>query len=162
MIDRDHAVPIKDFPNYRVDMVGNVYNQEGHILKPEMTNNGYLRVSLSNDSVKHKRKSVHRLVAETFIPNPDNLSQVNHLNEDKTDNSVDNLEWCDPLHNLNHSGVIDKASVAKFTKVRRVNDGKIYDSVKEAANEMNLHHSNIVACCNGRRHTCGGVEWEYV
>ena len=106
--------------------------------------------------------SVHRLVAETYIPNPHNYPEVNHKNENKLDNNVNNLEWCSTLDNLNHSHVIEKASVAKFRKVKCVTTGKIYNSIKEAANELGLYHSNIVACCNGRRATCGGLEWEYL
>lgn len=156
------SVQIKDFPNYRVDRNGNVFNSKGQCLKHETTNKGYHRVSLCNETEKHKRKSVHRLVAEAFIPNPNNLSQVNHKNENKTDNSVSNLEWCSPSDNLRYSGVIEKASVAKFTRIRCMDTGEIYNSVKEAADSLGLHHSNIVACCNGRRHTCGGVRWKYV
>ena len=75
---------------------------------------------------------------------------------------ISNLEWCSTLDNLNHSHVIEKASVAKFRKVKCVTTGKIYNSIKEAAEELGLYHSNIVACCNGRRATCGGLEWEYL
>lgn len=158
----EKAREIPDFPRYKVTSNGDVLNNDGIKLKPEKTRNGYLRVSLSNESIKHKRMSVHRLVANAFIPNPRNLPQVDHKNEIKTDNRVENLRWSTPLDNLNHSGVIGKASVAKFTKVRCITTGKIYDSVKEAADSLGIHHSNIVACCNGRRPTCGGLEWEYV
>lgn len=161
-IKNPELVSIEGFPNYKIDTNGNVFNAKGKKLKQEKTNTGYLRVSLSNDTVKHQRKSVHRLVAETFIPNPNNLPQINHLNKNKTDNRIDNLEWCTPIDNLNYSNVIDKASVAKFTKVKCVNTGQIYNSVKEAADSLGLHHSNIVACCNGRRSHCGGMKWEYV
>ena len=153
--------PIKDFPNYQTTENRDVYNAKGLKLKQEKTRNGYLRVSLSNDEVSHKRCLVHRLVAEAFIPNPDNLPQVNHINEDKTDNRVENLEWSTPLDNLNHSGVIDKASIAKEHKVRCCTTGEVFNSVKEAAEKYKLHHSNIVACCNGRRNRSGGLEWEY-
>lgn len=77
-------------------------------------------------------------------------------------NNVDNLEWCTTLDNLLYSNIINKASEAKITKVRCINTGKIYNSVKDATEELNLHHSNIVACCNGRRSSCGGLKWEYV
>lgn len=153
---------IKNFPNYTVDTNGTVKNNKGQVIKPEITNNGYERVSLSNNQIKHKRMSVHRLVADAFIPNPNNLPQVNHKNENKRDNRLENLEWSSALHNLEHSRVIEKASVAKFTKVRCITTGKVYDSIKEAADSLGLYHSNIVACCNGRRPTCGGMKWEYV
>ena len=151
-----------DFPNYDISEDRIITNSKGKIIKGEISNNGYRRVSLSNDDIKHKKMSVHRLVAETYIPNPHNYPEVNHKNENKLDNRVSNLEWCSTLDNLNHSRVIEKASVAKFRKVKCVTTGKIYNSIKEASDELGLYHSNIVACCNGRRATCGGLEWEYV
>lgn len=153
---------IPNFPNYVITTDGDVFNQSGLKLKPEKSRNGYLRVSLSNKRVKHKRMFVHRLVAEAFIPNPEKLPQVDHKNEIKTDNNVSNLRWSTSLDNLKHSKVIEKASVAKFTKVRCITTRKVYTSIKEAADSLGLHHANIVACCNGRRSKCGGLEWEYV
>lgn len=154
--------PIKDFPNYTISEDGTVRNHEGKILKPSISNNGYQRVSLSNDNVSHKHISVHRLVAEAFIDNPLNLSQVNHINENKMDNRVENLEWCTPLENLMHSHVIDKASVAKFSKIKCETTGEEFDSIKEAAQKYGLWHANIVACCNGRRKSTGKKKWSYL
>lgn len=153
---------ISGFPRYEVTTYGDVFNQNGLKLKQEKTKNGYLRVSLSNDKIKHKRMSVHRLVAEAFIQNPNNLPQVDHKNEIKTDNSVSNLRWSTPLDNLEHSRVIEKASKAKLAKVRCVTTGEVFNSIKEASEHYGLCHSNIVACCNGRRNTCGGMKWEYI
>lgn len=158
----DRVAVIKDFPNYYIDTKGNVFNANGIKLKPLVSNNGYLRVSLSNHEVKHKRFSIHRLVAESFIPNPENLPQVNHKDEDKTNNCVENLEWCTALENLNYSNVIEKASEAKEQKIRCVTTGEIFSSLKEVKNKFGVHHSNLVACCRGRRKRCGGMEWEYV
>ena len=81
-----------DFPNYSVSEDGEIRNSKGKIIKGEISNNGYRRVSLSNNDVKHKKMSVHRLVAETYIPNPHNYPEVNHKNENKLDNNVNNLE----------------------------------------------------------------------
>lgn len=156
------TIPIKDFPNYRIDKIGNVFNSNGLKLKPSISNTGYLRVSLSNNDVKHKRFLVHRLVAETFIPNPNNYPQVNHKDENKTNNCVENLEWCTPLYNLNYSKVIEKASIAKEKMVRCITTNEVFSSFKEIEDKFGLSYSNLVACCTGRRKKCGGMEWEYV
>lgn len=153
--------PIKDFPNYTINEIGEVFNEKGKQLKPEVSNAGYYRVSLSKPGVSHKRLSVHRLVAEAFADNPNNYSQVNHINENKTDNRKENLEWCTPLQNLNHSHVIDKASIAKFTKVKCETTGEVFDSIKEASEKYSLSHPNIIACCKGRRKTTGKKKWSY-
>ena len=92
---------------YQVSNYGNVktnnyYNRgETHILTPAIDRWGYARVTLSKNKSKRKY-SVHRLVAMAFIPNPNNLPQINHINENKQDNRVENLEWCDAMYNNNY------------------------------------------------------------
>jgi hypothetical protein len=153
---------IKDFPNYYIDTKGNVFNINGIQLKPLVSNNGYLRVSISNNKVKHKKFLIHRLVAEAFIPNPENLPQVNHKDENKINNCVENLEWCTALENLNYSKVIEKAGKAKERKIKCVTTGEIFSSFKEVENRFGLSHSNLVACCMKRKKKCGGMEWSYI
>ena len=155
------AKQIKDFPNYLITSDGSIYNKNGLKIKPETTKNGYLRVSLSNNKIKHKRVLVHRLVADAFIPNPSGLPQVNHINEDRKDNRVENLEWCTPLYNLNYSNVIDKASIAKYRRVYCVTTNEFFNSVTEASTKYSIEISNIVACCAGRRKIAGKKEWRY-
>lgn len=156
------AKQIKDFPNYIITDTGEVINNKGLHLKPDLSNNGYFRVSLCNEKVKHKKLLVHRLVAEAFIPNPDNLPQINHINKNKRDNRMENLEWCSPLYNLNYSEVINKASVAKFSRIKCDTTGEVFESIKSASDKYGLHHANIVACCNGRRKTAGKKKWRYI
>lgn len=92
---------------YQVSNTGQVrslnYRRSGEskLLKQDTTNNGYKRVYLSKNG-ENKRYLIHRLVAMTFIPNPDNLPIVNHKDEDKTNNNVNNLEWCTHEYNMNY------------------------------------------------------------
>lgn len=96
---------IEGYPNYYVADTGIVFSSARgapHQLKPYKTRSGYLRVQLYHDGLR-VRSFVHRIVAQTFIPNPDNKPHVNHLNGDKTDNRAINLEWCTSSENMRHA-----------------------------------------------------------
>ena len=87
--------------------------QKGKVLSPSKNTDGYLQVGLCCNG-KYKKCLVHRLVAQVFLPNPDNLPEVNHLDEDKTNNRVENLEWCDRKYNLNYGSRQDKVRESKL------------------------------------------------
>ena len=90
--------------NYIIHQNGDIESLFSHKpLKAYKTKNGYLQVTLYSNDGRHKKFLVHRLVASKHIPNPNGLPQVNHRNMDKTDNRVDNLEWCDVTYNLRHT-----------------------------------------------------------
>ena len=93
---------IKDFPNYLISDKGEVYSlYTNKYLSSKITEYGYLVVNLTHNGI-NKSKRVHRLVAEAFIPNPDNLPEINHKDENKLNNNVDNLEWCNRTYNNNY------------------------------------------------------------
>lgn len=128
-------------------------------------NNGYLIATINR-----KTKKVHRLVAMTFIPNPDNLPQVNHKDGNKENNNVDNLEWCDQIYNMKHAvknnlfhkyfGKDNWQSIA--VECYKENYSKIYYSIREAERETKIKHQSIIRCCKGKQLTAGGYQWRYV
>lgn len=106
-------LPIPSHPKYRVSNDGQVFGLSGKAMKPQVDAKGYLRVLL-RDSTKHNNiapKKVHRLVAETFIPNPKNLPQVDHLDLDKSNNNVSNLEWVTNEENMRRA--VEQGAYAK-------------------------------------------------
>ena len=92
---------VKSLDRYVKYSDGRIYLHKGKVLSLAKDKNGYFVVSLYFNG-KHNTIKVHRLVAQAFIPNPDNLPEVNHLDEDKTNNRVENLEWCDHKYNMNY------------------------------------------------------------
>lgn len=148
---------------------GYIAHYKEKILKQSFERNGYARVGLSKYG-KTKLYYIHVLVAEAFINNPDNLPEVNHIDEDKTNNCVDNLEWCNHKYNSIHGTRANRISKAmtnnkKVSKqVLCIETGVIYSSVHEAGRQMNLDFSEIATVCRGYRNrkTAGGYHWKYV
>lgn len=115
---------------YKVSNKGNVYSVVredvmgrkwgGLILKPVCDRGGYLKVVLYKNS-KMKNKSIHRLVAEAFIPNHNDYLEINHKDENKTNNHVENLEWCTSKYNMNYGTRNEKAARKNYKKVRAIN-----------------------------------------
>ena len=130
------------------------------ILKP-CTASRYSCIQLSRDR-KITTRLVHRLVAEAFIPNPDNLPEVNHKDCDGHNNSLCNLEWCDRKYNINYADRTAKAAKACEKKVICVETGREYDSVTKAAKATGILKARISAVCRGDRKTTGGFHWSFV
>lgn len=134
------------------------------VLKAAIKKNGYLIVSLHKNG-EHKTPLVHRLVAKAFIPNPNNLPQVNHINEIKTDNRIENLEWVTCKENLEYSGVYKKSAEARSQPIiQYTKDGKFvaeYESITEAERKNGIHQANISLVCLGKRKSTGGYIWKF-
>lgn len=122
-------------------------------LKPH-TNHGYERVNLTKDG-KYKQYSLHRLVAQAFIPNPNQLPEINHKNYDKMDNRVDNLEWCDRSYNNKHKRKRIIQLTKKGTKIR------IWNSVEEIENNLGYKAKIIIRCCNKETYYAYGYSWRF-
>lgn len=135
------------------------------VLKPQDNSNGYKYVCLGSGCKKdYKNYYIHRLVAELFIPNLMHLPEVNHINGDKSDNRVENLEWCSRIENI-HDYIIKgraryfKKKVSSFSK----NGKKIktYQSLTEAAKEINCTPELIEIVANGKGKTAKGFIWKF-
>lgn len=140
--------PIKGFENYLVSDFGNVYSTKAKKkMRLVKMKNGYMHINLSKHNKKHSFY-VHRLVAEAFIPNPQELPQVNHKDENKENNNVSNLEWCSNKYNQNYGTLPQRKSEihkAKNTgnKILCVETGVVFPSIKEAGKVMGICSSEI-------------------
>ena len=139
----------------------------GHIMNGVVSHRGYRMVALRDINGKRKNCSVHRLVAMAFIQNPNNLPFVNHLNYDKLDNRVENLEWCTEFENV-HYGRADRIRQANQPNNKPVLqyslDGEFlceYINITSAARVVNTTRANIRKCCNGIYKHAAGYKWTY-
>lgn len=149
---------INDFEMYEVSNYGRVRNiRTGRIRKTRIKNNGYEIVDLCNEKGVFTRH-IHRLVGEAFLPNPNNLPEINHIDENKLNNNVNNLEWTTHHKNIYHS--IDKMGGPK--KIKCIETGVIYKSITEAANDTGIERRGINRVVVGKGKTAGGYHWEYV
>lgn len=146
-----------------IDKLGRV--RKGRVLKNYLNNWGYPIVTLSIKS-KLKTFRVHRLVAEAFIPNPENKPQVNHIDEDKTNNMASNLEWVTAKENVNygtHNERMSKTlSIPILTTNLKTGESKTFYSTKECCRQLGLDPSSITKVLKGKLKQTGGYVFEYV
>ena len=133
------------------------------ILKPDTDKDGYLYVVLSKNN-KQKLFKIHRLVAEAFIPNPNNLPMINHKDENKQNNNAENLEWCDNKYNINYGSCIERRSKKRSKPILQFTlDGvfvKEWDSIAECGRN-GFQTSAIIMCCKGKRKKHHKFIWKY-
>ena len=173
MAEEEIWCPIKGYEGiYEVSDQGRVrslkFGKE-RILKPFRNKGGYLLVGLCKNGEQKKCK-VHRLVAQTFIPNPDNLPEVNHKDEDKTNNFVHNLEWCDVKYNINYGTRIkrisEKMTNGKLSKpvLQYTKSGefvKEWKSASDVQRNLGYFQNSISNCCNGKLKSAYGYIWKF-
>jgi hypothetical protein len=145
---------VKSFPR------NGARSNQPQIMAQVKTAKGYMVVCLSKDGKKHSFRT-HRLVAETFIPNYANSSQVNHKDENKQNNRVDNLEWCDCSYNNCYNNRMKKIALKIGKKVRCLETNVVYNSVSEAARSTGISYSGIVYACQGKFKQIKGYHFKY-
>ena len=162
------------YPDYEVSNWGQVKSfKQGRekLLKFLKGSNEYLNVRLCKNN-KAKNFTVHRLVATAFIPNTENLPIINHKDENKQNNHVDNLEWCTHEYNINY-GTRSKARKTKKPKTKKPKRKKIlqfsldnvfireWETITSINLDLNINIGNICQCCKGKLKTAGGFIWRY-
>lgn len=156
---------IDDNPYYRVNRDGDIYSTiTERKLTPIRQKTGYVHVTLCDEDGNHRQRSVHRIVASAFIPNPDKLPIINHKDGCKTNNCVDNLEWCTHSRNSKHAYEIglqkpipsqiedslSKAIEKRKRPVRNIMTGECYESVEECSKKEGITHSAVSQHATGK------------
>lgn len=143
---------------YKISSFGNILSSYSNkLLKPKKEWSGYARVALVKDK-DVKFWSVHRLVLTAFVPNIENKNTINHKDGDKLNNRLENLEWATSQENILHAWANGKHDNHKV-KIKCVETGKIFNTIKEAAQKMNVSETGISHCLSGRYKTTGGFHW---
>ena len=133
---------------------------ENKILKQCIGSKGYKLVTLCRKG-KQKTVNVHRLVALAFVPNPDSLPCVNHIDEDKNNNNASNLEWCSYYYNNIYGQRLTKSALKRSIPIICIETGIVYSSACAASRETGISQGGICKCCNKKRKTAGGFTWVF-
>lgn len=160
---------LTDNTRYEISTFGRIRNNK-KILKPKITKKGYLEISLW-DGKKHYSKRLHRLVAETFIPKLENKNIINHIDGNKQNNRVENLEWCTQQENIQHAydnklkfGVKSEKNVCSKKIEQYSIDNKfvkLWNSSMDIERFYGIDQASIIRCCKNKQKTSMGFVWKY-
>lgn len=148
---------------YSVSSNGAVLShRNGRMRKPVMCKgNGYLMMVLNGDGGYRKTKAIHRIVAEAFLERSSEQTCVNHKNEIKTDNRLENLEWCTKQYNNTYNGKVQRLYKPVIQICEETGKETKWDSALLAEAAGIANHKNISACCRGLRPRAGGYKWRF-
>lgn len=155
---------IPNYDNYLITKDGNIFSKRSNkYLKLRNMSSGYLSIGLSKNGDK-KDFYVHRLVAKTYIENPNEYKEVNHIDSNKQNNNIDNLEWCTSSKNMIHH-VAQSKNLFKRKIIQLSMEGEIinqFNSIKDASTETRIDKSSIVRVCKNKQKHAGNYLWSYV
>ena len=170
----EHWKDVEGFEDlYSISDTGKVLSKRsGRIRKTSVNNSGHECIRIYKNK-KQYNFTIHRLVAMTFIPNPLSLKEINHIDENKLNNNVQNLEWCTRKYNQEYSGNIKKFVNAGAAAVKRIRSKKVVQytldgefikewlSAREAEAALGIARTGIGKCCLGQYKQCGGYLWSF-
>lgn len=141
-----------------------IHLHKGKVLIPTLNSFGYCRLNLYKNG-KNKNVAIHQLVAQAFISNPNNLPQINHRNEIKTDNRVENLEYCTAKENQNYGSCIERRAKKHFKSIFQLDLSskllKEWNSITQITQTLGYNKSCISETCRGNQNTAYGFKWYY-
>ena len=155
---------INNFENYAISNYGNIKNVKNNkLLKPSKNTNGYLEYTFCQNGIK-KTFRIHRLVGLYFIPNPNNKPYINHKNGIKTDNHVDNLEWCTAKENDNHARMTGLKNQNKPILAEELSTGNkiVFNSVSEAGALLGINKGTISKVLHNKRNQVHGYTFRFI
>ena len=166
---REKSLDFLGFPNYTITDDGKVFSLNYHMsgkkkeMKPRLCC-GYNRIGLWIGGVQ-KCFLVHRLVALAFLPNPDNLPEVNHKDENPSNNNISNLEWCSSYYNAHYSDKVERTAKSHWKPIQQFKKDGVFirewDSIKEACETLQMSSGYIVDTLKGRHKQAYGYIWRY-
>ena len=154
---------VKSLSRLRKTYGKRTYQTKELLMDVQLSEKGYLRVCLSKNG-KQTSYFVHRLVAIAFLENKNHYPVINHINGNKLDNRVENLEFCTQSHNVKEAyrtGLEKKAGRKTEQCTKTMERIKLWDSASEAQRCLGIKATNIVKCCRGKGKTAGGFIWRY-
>lgn len=144
---------------------GRIRRCSGRVLSPSTVVGGYQSATLCDERGQRTFR-VHRLVAMAFLPNPENLPEINHKDRNTSNNCVDNLEWCTRLYNARYDGGVERRAAAYNKPIRQLTmDGRVvkeYISAKDASTQTGIGRTGISRAARGVMHQAGGFKWQYM
>ena len=157
---------VDEVPNYEVSNEGRVRNiGSGRVLRPRKAGKDYRKVTLC-DEYGHHDRYIHRLVVDAFYGKLNDDDEVNHLDGNKSNNHISNLEPCTRIENVHHAirtGLVNPHDGgAPKVKVRIVETGEVFESIRECARAINGDHQHVIDCLRGRNHTHKGYHFEAI
>ena len=157
---KESWVVVKQATRYLISSHGRITGVSGKLLKTNAPSGRYPRVSLCTHVGKTQNFTVHRLVAFHFLPRDKERKHVNHIDGNRENNHVENLEWCTHTENMQHAAKNDMLNI--ITKPVENSKGEIFDSVRLASKAYSVTEACIGACARGEQKTSAGLTWNYV
>lgn len=159
---------IKDYEDYEISNLGRIKsykNNKERLLKPRKDKDGYMKIDLCKDN-KKKTHKLHRLVAQAFLANPENKPEVNHKDEDKTNNCASNLQWVTSRENANYGTRNERVANANSIPVVQLdlqgNYINVHQSATQVERELGFYNTHIIKCCKGKLDSAYKFKWQYL